>query len=89
MGRKTHTEIIVRQPPYDGAARTLKQLEGFTNALADMRGVVPDKKPAAQPAASADAARSSATPFAAWSGSGIRRAVRHERGNREADQAQQ
>ena len=48
MGRKTHTEIIVRQPPYDGAARTLKQLKG-------VRGVVPDKKNAAQLAASADA----------------------------------
>jgi hypothetical protein len=45
MGRKTHTEIIVRQPPYDGAARTLKQLKGYTNALAYVRGVVPDKKP--------------------------------------------
>lgn len=54
MGRKTHTEIIVRQPPYDGAARTLKQLKGYTNALAYVRGVVP-KKPAAQLAASADA----------------------------------
>ena len=54
MGRKTHTEIIVRQPPYDGAARTLK-LKGYTNALAYVRGVVPDKKPAAQLAASADA----------------------------------
>ena len=52
MGRKTHTEIIVRQPPYDGAARKLK---GYTNALAYVRSVVPDKKPAAQLAASADA----------------------------------
>ena len=55
MGRKTHTEIIVRQPPYDGAARTLKQLKRYANALADVRGVVPDKKPAAQLATSADA----------------------------------
>ena len=84
MGRKTHTEIIVRQPPYDGAARTLK-LKGYTNPLAYVRGVVPDKKPAAQLAASADAVEIVST---AWSGSGIRRAVRHERGNREADQAQ-
>ena len=55
MGRKTHTEIIVRQPPYDGAARTLKQLKRYANALAYVRGVVPDKKPPAQLAASADA----------------------------------
>jgi len=55
MGRKTRTEIIVRQPAYEGAARTLKQLKRYANALADVRGVVPDKKPAAQLAASADA----------------------------------
>jgi YD repeat-containing protein len=55
VSRKTRTEIIVRQPTYDGAARTLKQLKRYANALADVRGVVPDKKPAAQLAASADA----------------------------------
>jgi hypothetical protein len=89
MGRKTHTEIIVRQPPYDGAARTLKQLKGYTNALAYVRGVVPDRSPRRNSQPLPTRSRSSATPFAAWSGSGIRRAVRHERGNREADQAQQ